>query len=224
MNLNKIKYVFYGLIAIGIGYQVWKSEVKDNIVPQEEKDLSALEKIVSKNFDPEMSVTTLTLLSTDHLESKLKNVKVEYVKDNGVYANTYTISTGDSEEKKVEEERSAVTAGPKTKVKEISKPSDLKTVKIKDFKLSLVSTYYAKAVKEINEEFSVDGQPEFQGFVLRQFTFEVNNEGKIVGKFMIEGTQVGEGKKTVGRTTYTNYYEFAYLFDDKGELVLLDDE
>lgn len=52
MNLNKIKYVFYGLIAIGIGYQLWKSEVKDNINPQEEKDLAAIEKIVSKNFDP----------------------------------------------------------------------------------------------------------------------------------------------------------------------------
>lgn len=223
MNLNKIKYVFYGLIAIGIGYQLWKSEVKDNINPQEEKDLAAIEKIVSKNFDPELAVTSLTLESTDHLESKLRNVKVEYVKEGEVYTNTYTISTGDSDEKKVEQEKNAVTAGPKTKPKEITKPEDLKTVKIKDFNLSLIATYYAKAIKAINEDFSTDGKPDFKGYTLCQFTYKVNHEGKVIGGFIIEGTLVGEGKKTVGRTTYTNYYEFAYLFDDKGELELLDD-
>lgn len=90
--------------------------------------------------------------------------------------------------------------------------------------MSLISKYFTKTVAQINEEFSKNDKAIYSGYALRSFDFMVDTDGNVAGRFMINATQVGEDKKTVGRTIYTNYYEFVFYFDEKGELELQDEE
>jgi len=218
MNVNKFKYGFYAVAAIVAAFFFWKSEFKDKIDLRETKEVAALEKLVKKNFDENQEVEAILFTAKEELSSNVGDIKILYTKDGVSYCNTYNVREGNNTEDKIEETKNAVTAGSSKSSSQSS--ASLKPIPLKNYNLSDISKNFGIAVKSIQEEWPAGGEEAYEKFELYKYMFATDEKGIVGAEITIHARRVGESTKTVGRTTTTNYYEFVFLINEKGEFEL----
>jgi hypothetical protein len=166
--------------------------------------LQDLKQLVTKQFGADKEVYGLDLQSEDHLTSEFGSATIKYL-DNGVdYSQGYYTIMGEGKELEK----------PKMAGKSFQKKFFLKNkqgkVKLKDLNFDQILTKYDEATALIPAE--------FENFELVSWDFEVNNQNKVTAEFKIEGTKKGERSERRGRQQVTNYYEFAFKMNEKGEV------
>lgn len=166
--------------------------------------LQNLKQLVTKKFGTDKEVYRLSLQSENHLTSEFGSATISYL-DKGVdYSQGYYTILGDGKE--LEE--------PKMASKNFQKKFFLKNkqgkVKLKDLDFDMILTKYEEATALIPAQ--------FENFELVGWDFEINNQNKVTAEFKIEGTKKGEKSERRGRQQITNYYQFSFKTNEKGEV------
>lgn len=168
--------------------------------------LQDLKKLLEKQFGANKELYGLNIGSEDHLTSEFGTATIKYLNQGVDYSQGYYIAMGEGKELQV----------PKMASKSFQKKFFLKNkqgkVKLKDLNFDQILTKYDEATALIPAE--------FENFELREWNFEVNNQNKVAANFKIEGTKKGEKSERRGRQQVTNYYEFSFKMNDKGEITI----
>ena len=159
--------------------------------------LSSIKTKLTEGFGADKNVSSLTLMSGEHLSSDIMTSIINYIDNGETYSQTYATTLGEGNEF-LDAEKSSRQAD-----------ADQKTVALKDVDFDQILVKYNEAVTLIPEE--------FEGFHLYDWTYSVA-EGGMEANFPIEGIKKGEGTDLEGGQIVTNYYEFDFKMNASGEI------
>lgn len=173
---------------------------KDAINLSTAEGINEMKKVILEKFDPEKEVYELSISTIDDLKSELGIITAYYLEGETMLDDNYSLF---GPEPTFETEKGSIQG--KTFIR-----NKKGKVKIKDFD-------YESINKKFNEGIALIGE-EYHGFVLSDFSFNVDNDNKVTCDMKIEATMKGEGSSLKGKTIVTNFYEFAFEIDENGKV------
>ncbi|HAS44094.1 MAG TPA: hypothetical protein DCS93_26690 [Microscillaceae bacterium] len=210
--MNKYNNLFSAFLLISIVFMNACGQIEEalddgGLEINNPEAMAELRQLVEQKFSPEKEVFELKIYAKDHLSNDLERISIGYLDQGLQYSQNYYVELG-LESNKLED--------PKAASKSFQRPFFLKKlqgkVKIKDFKLEDIPGKFEEAIQLIPQE--------YEGFVLNDWEFKVNNQNEITAEFLVEGTKKGEGSSRQGRTIVTSYYQFKFKMDNTGKLTL----
>ncbi|OJJ18009.1 hypothetical protein BKI52_29600 [marine bacterium AO1-C] len=209
--MKKYSYLFNILFVLSTIFMTACGEIEEALeggleINSPEK-MGELRQLVESKFGPEKEVFALKIYAKDHLSNDLYNMSVGYLDQGLQYSQNYYVELG-LESDKLED--------PKQASKSFQRPFFLKKLqgkaKVKDFKIEEIPGKFEEAMQMVPQE--------YEGFVLHEWEYKVNNQNEVTADFMLEGTKKGEGSSRQGRMVVTNYYQFKFAMDKAGKLTL----
>lgn len=163
----------------------------------DKEGITTIKKIITDNYNGVKQFTKIEVCADDHLTNTFGKIYVDYFDDK--------IS-------KIVEQNyiNKVLEDPKPKMDVFQKNKNFFAVS--DINLDAIPDYYTKAVAMIMKE-----APEYDGHKLHNVKYE-KRDGKVEVTFMIEATKKSESSRKQGRQIITNYYEFPFKVNAKGEI------
>jgi len=208
---NNLNNLFRALFLFSIIFMSACSEIEEALEGELEinnqETIGELRQLIEEKFSPEKEVFELKICAKDHLSNDLERISIGYLDQGLQYGQDYYVELGLESDKLVE---------PKPASKSFQKPFFLKKLqgkaKIKDFNIEEIPGKFEEAMQMIPQE--------YQGFILNDWEFKVNNQNEITAEFIVEGTKKGEASARQGRTIVTSYYQFRFKMDKAGKLTL----
>jgi len=197
--MKRIKITFLALVASTL---LITSCGNSTVYPQNEDGGKAVKQIIEKNFDPEKQVEELQIKSKEELYGELGEVKVVYWDGDKQMEDIYSPADGVQKSKESFASEKKMPFLKKTK-----------TVAIKSFDVAPIPFKVGEATTLIPQE--------YENYSLHEYTFSVDDNGKVKQLFAVNATKKGEGKSQQGRMVSQNYYTFKFTVDENGKVALI---
>lgn len=198
MTRTKLKF-----LAMAAGMLLMASCSSNTVYPQNEDGGKAVKKLVEKNFDPEKQVQELQIKSKDELYGELGKLTIVYWDGDKQMEEVFSAADGLTPPEE--------TFGSREKMPNLTKS---KTIAVKDFDVEPIPYKVGEAVALIPQE--------YENYALEEYTFAVEDNGKVSQTFAVNATKKGEGKSQNGRMVSQNYYTFKFKIDQGGKVALLE--